>query len=48
MSFDEFVEYWVEKAEQDIASARDNLKAGRLQNIAFIDEMKRIIKLRQT
>ncbi len=32
MSFDEFVEYWVEKAEQDIASARDNLKAGRLQN----------------
>lgn len=25
-------EYWIEKAREDLASARDNLRAGRLQN----------------
>jgi len=29
---EEFVKYWIEKAEQDLGSAIDNLKAGRLQN----------------
>jgi uncharacterized protein (UPF0332 family) len=28
----EIVAYWIEKASQDIASARENLSAGRLQN----------------
>jgi uncharacterized protein (UPF0332 family) len=28
----EIVAYWLEKAAQDIASARENLSAGRLQN----------------
>ena len=32
MSQDEFVEYWLQKAMQDLESARDNLKAVRLQN----------------
>jgi len=32
MTQDKMVEYWIEKAEQDLASARDNLGAGRLQN----------------
>ena len=32
MSQDEFVEYWLQKATQDLESARDNLKAVRLQN----------------
>jgi len=32
MSKQEIIEYWIEKAEQDLASARDNLSAGRLQN----------------
>ena len=26
------VDYWIEKAEQDLASARDNYSAGRLEN----------------
>ena len=26
------IDYWVEKAEEDLASARDNLKSGRYQN----------------
>lgn len=26
------VDYWIEKAEQDLASARDNFSAGRLEN----------------
>ena len=26
------VDYWIEKAEQDLASARDNYSAGRLDN----------------
>jgi len=29
---EEFVKYWIEKAEQDLGLAIDNLKAGRLQN----------------
>ncbi|RLB01674.1 MAG: hypothetical protein DRG59_13790 [Deltaproteobacteria bacterium] len=32
MSQEEFVEYWLQKATQDLESARDNLKAVRLQN----------------
>lgn len=32
MSQREIVVYWLEKAEQDLASARENLSAGRLQN----------------
>jgi len=28
----EIVVYWLEKAEQDLASAKENLSAGRLQN----------------
>ena len=32
MSQEEFVEYWLQKAMQDLESARDNLKAVRLQN----------------
>jgi len=32
MNQDEFVEYWLQKAMQDLESARDNLKAVRLQN----------------
>ncbi len=32
MTEEEFVKYWIEKAEQDLGSAIDNLKAGRLQN----------------
>jgi uncharacterized protein (UPF0332 family) len=27
-----YIDYWFEKAEQDLASARDNLSAGRLHN----------------
>ena len=32
MSRKSIVDYWFEKAEEDIASARDNLSAGRYQN----------------
>jgi uncharacterized protein (UPF0332 family) len=32
MSQREIVVYWLEKAEQDLASAKENLSAGRLQN----------------
>jgi uncharacterized protein (UPF0332 family) len=32
MSKQNIMEYWVEKAEYDIASARDNVSAGRLPN----------------
>ena len=32
MSQQEIVVYWLEKAAQDLASARENLSAGRLQN----------------
>jgi len=32
MNQDEFIEYWLQKATQDLESARDNLKAVRLQN----------------
>jgi uncharacterized protein (UPF0332 family) len=32
MSQREIVVYWLEKAEQDLASAKENLAAGRLQN----------------
>ena len=32
MSQREIVVYWLEKAAQDLASARENLSAGRLQN----------------
>ncbi|MBW1732156.1 MAG: HEPN domain-containing protein [Deltaproteobacteria bacterium] len=32
MTEEEFVKYWIEKAEQDLGLAIDNLKAGRLQN----------------
>ena len=32
MSQQEIVVYWIEKAAQDLASARENLSAGRLQN----------------
>ncbi len=32
MSRQSIVDYWFEKAEEDIASARDNLSAGRYQN----------------
>ena len=32
MTEEEFAKYWIEKAEQDLGSAIDNLKAGRLQN----------------
>ena len=32
MNQDVFVEYWLQKAMQDLESARDNLKAVRLQN----------------
>ena len=28
----EVIDYWIEKADQDLASARDNLSAARLQN----------------
>ena len=28
----EVIDYWIEKAEQDLSSARDNLSADRLQN----------------
>jgi len=32
MKREEIIFYWIEKAEQDIASARDNYAAGRLLN----------------
>jgi uncharacterized protein (UPF0332 family) len=32
MSQREIVVYWLDKAEQDLASAKENLSAGRLQN----------------
>lgn len=32
MSQREIIAYWLEKADQDLASARGNLSAGRLQN----------------
>ena len=32
MSQQEIIEFWIEKAKQDLASARDNYAAGRLQN----------------
>lgn len=32
MSQQEIIEFWIEKAKQDLASARDNYSAGRLQN----------------
>jgi uncharacterized protein (UPF0332 family) len=32
MSQQEIVVYWLEKAQQDLASAKENLSAGRLQN----------------
>ena len=32
MSQQEIIEFWIKKAEQDLASARDNYTAGRLQN----------------
>ena len=32
MSQREIIAYWLEKADQDLASARENLSAGRLQN----------------
>jgi len=32
MSQREIVVYWLEKAQQDLASAKENLSAGRLQN----------------
>ena len=32
MSQQIIIDYWVEKAEEDLASARDNLKSGRYQN----------------
>jgi uncharacterized protein (UPF0332 family) len=32
VSQQEIVVYWIEKAAQDLASARENLSAGRLQN----------------
>ena len=32
MSQQIIIDYWVEKAGEDLASARDNLKAGRYQN----------------
>lgn len=31
MSQQIIIDYWVEKAEEDLASARDNLKSGRYQ-----------------
>ena len=32
MTQQEIIAYWLEKADQDLASARENLSAGRLQN----------------
>ena len=32
MSQQEIIDFWIEKAEQDLASARDNFAASRLQN----------------
>lgn len=32
MSQQEIIEFWIEKAKQDLASASDNYAAGRLQN----------------
>ena len=32
MSQQIIIDYWVEKAREDLASARDNLKSGRYQN----------------
>jgi len=32
MSQQNIIDYWVEKAREDLASARDNLKSGRYQN----------------
>ena len=32
MSQREIIDFWIEKAEQDLASARDNYEADRLQN----------------
>lgn len=32
MTQQEIIAYWLEKADQDLASARQNLSAGRLQN----------------
>ncbi len=43
MSQRKIVDYWVEKAEQDIAFAYDNHSAGRLL-YAFIKEMKKLMK----
>ena len=32
MSQQAIIDYWIEKAEEDLASARDNFSAGRFQN----------------
>jgi len=32
MSQEVIIDYWIEKAEEDLASARDNFSAGRFQN----------------